>query len=333
MTQGPETLQELQLESRLGGEGFVDNSRSIPLIDLADCSDLTSLDDSLWNAATQHGFFQLSNHGIDASVVASAFSQARQFFDLPFSVKSQYPLKATSNTGWEYSEQVRPSTGRADRKESYQITASAMTGMWPTKTELPNFKTEMLAFEQACWRLGMRVLSSFARKLGFDSDFFTQAHNPHADDYKSTLRLLHYFGLGEGYDGEAGEWRAGAHTDFDCLTLLFQRDGQHGLQVCPGKEADTMVWTPVVAKEALITCNIGDMLMRWSDDQLRSTLHRVAMPLPAQSHLPRYSLAFFCQANSSQLIAGPGKKYQPITAGEYLDQRIAANFEDLQGKQ
>jgi isopenicillin N synthase-like dioxygenase len=29
-------------------------------------------------------------------------------------------------------------------------------------------------------------------------------------------------------------WRAGAHTDFDCLTLLHQKTGQGGLQVCPG---------------------------------------------------------------------------------------------------
>ena len=32
----------------------------------------------------------------------------------------------------------------------------------------------------------------------------------------------------------AGLWRAGGHTDFDCLTLLFQRAGQGGLEVCAG---------------------------------------------------------------------------------------------------
>jgi isopenicillin N synthase-like dioxygenase len=34
-------------------------------------------------------------------------------------------------------------------------------------------------------------------------------------------------------------WRAGAHTAFDCLILLFLQDGQGGLQVCPGKEVDS----------------------------------------------------------------------------------------------
>jgi isopenicillin N synthase-like dioxygenase len=32
---------------------------------------------------------------------------------------------------------------------------------------------------------------------------------------------------------------AGAHTDFDTLTLLFQRVGQGGLEVCPGREVST----------------------------------------------------------------------------------------------
>ena len=70
-------------------------------------------------------------------------------------------------------------------------------------------------------------------------------------------------------------WRAGAHTDFDCLTLLHQRIGQGGLQLCPGKELAELEWTDVAPLPGVITCNIGDMLMRWSDDQLQSTQHRV----------------------------------------------------------
>lgn len=76
----------------------------------------------------------------------------------------------------------------------------------------------------------------------------------------------------------------------------------------------------------VITCNIGDMLKRWSDDQLQSTLHRVRMPRPDEYLGPRYSLPFFCQANMNWVIQGPQKKYAPITANDYLQQRIAANF-------
>ncbi|MGO7353086.1 2OG-Fe(II) oxygenase family protein, partial [Rhizobium ruizarguesonis] len=49
-------------------------------------------------------------------------------------------------------------------------------------------------------------------------------------------------------------------------------------QVCPGKDAALKELTDVPPRKGYITCNIGDMLMRWSDDQLQSTLHRVRMP-------------------------------------------------------
>ena len=121
-------------------------------------------------------------------------------------------------------------------------------------------------------------------------------------------------------------WRAGAHTDFDCLTLLHQKVGQSGLQLCPGKESDDLEWTDVPPIAGVITCNIGDMLMRWSDDQLKSTLHRVRMPQPDEYQGSRYSMPFFCQANKDAIIQGPRKAYDPITAHDYLQQRIAANF-------
>ncbi len=41
---------------------------------------------------------------------------------------------------------------------------------------------------------------------------------------------------------------------------------------------------------------------------------------------PRYSLAYFAQANRSAVIEGPARKYPAIAAGDYLRQRVAANF-------
>ena len=147
-------------------------------------------------------------------------------------MKAQWPLRR--NAGWESKAQVRPSTRTADQKESYQITRPRMAGLWPSEQELPGFQQAALAFEAKCWQVGMQVLSCFADRLGFDSDFFARAHAPDSPHYQSTLRMLHYFAQ----DGThtPGTWRAGAHTDFDCLTLLFQRPGQGGLQVLPGKE-------------------------------------------------------------------------------------------------
>ncbi len=322
-------LEELRREQAMGGAGTEDAARTIPVIDLAaGVHSQQEIDDQLWRAAEECGFFQLVGHGFEPAELDAAFAAAQAFFELPAAVKEQYPLREASNAGWEYMAQVRPSTGTADHKESYQVTRPRMDGLWPTEGELPGFRAAMLGFEEKAWRLAMRVLSSFARKLGFDEDFFAAAHDPDSPEYQSTLRLLHYFGCEPAQDG--GQWRAGAHTDFDCLTLLFQRDGQGGLQVCPGKEAESGSWTPVPPDSSRITCNIGDMLMRWSDDQLRSTLHRVRMPLAGENSGDRYTLAYFAQANCDQLIRGPLEKYPPILARDYLKQRISANFAALQ---
>jgi isopenicillin N synthase-like dioxygenase len=184
----------------------------------------------------------------------------------------------------------------------------------------------MLAFERANWALGMKVLSCFADKLGFKADFFTECHDPLSGEYQSTLRLLHYLPMVDAKPADFTGWRAGAHTDFDCLTLLHQRSGQGGLQLCPGKEHAEFAWTDIEPLPGVVTCNIGDMLMRWSDDRLQSTLHRVRMPRADEYLGPRYSLPFFCQANKDAVIQGPGKSYAPITAHDYLQQRIAANY-------
>ena len=94
----------------------------------------------------------------------------------------------------------------------------------------------------------------------------------------------------------------------------------------PRQDMEAQEWTPVPPDGDVITCNIGDMLMRWSDDQLPSNFHRVKNPLPGEYMGPRYSIAFFAQANRDAVITSTSGKYPPITAGDYLKQRVAANF-------
>ncbi len=327
MTEQNYSLNELKLESTLGAEGKETDQRTLSIISLKNFDERkTEITDQLWHAAVEIGFFQLSDHGIEPGVLNEIFETASEFFSLDDSTKKKYPLKGGGlNAGWESKAQVRPSTGTADQKESFQVTRPHMDGVWPDEAELPDFRRKVLAYEKKCWELGMRVLSCFAIKLGFPETFFSEAHDPNGEGYQSTLRMLHYYPMAQA-DLDQGQWRAGAHTDFDCLTLLFQRTGQGGLQVCPGKEADSMAWTNVTPQDELVTCNIGDMLMRWSDDQLKSTLHRVKMPRPGDYLGSRYSLAFFCQANKPIIIQGPNKIYEPISAEDYLKQRIAANF-------
>ncbi len=325
--QPSDELRELALEATIGGLGSDADDREIPVVSLRDpIARRADIGDQLWAAASEVGFFQLADHGIEGEVIDRTFRAAEQFFALPEAAKARLPWKRELNAGWESRAQVRPSTKVADQKESFQMTRPNMEGLWPSEEEVPGFAADLLALEMASWSVAMTVLSCFADRLGFDDDFFEKAHDPDGEGYQSTVRLLHYFPM-TGDDVTAGQWRAGAHTDYDCLTLLFQRDGQDGLQVCPGRDADSGRWTSVAPDEALITCNIGDMLMRWSDDQLRSTLHRVRGPQPGEAAGSRYSVAFFAQANKPAVIESPSGRFAPLTAEDYLQRRINANFD------
>ena len=330
---------ELAKERTFGGEG-VAVDRDIRIIDLSDpAMTQADIDDAIWSAAAETGFFQVTGHGIAQADIDDAFAVAERFFDLPTEVKERRSMPPRTNSGWEFKSQKRPSTGTYDHKETFQVTISRMDrlDLWPTEDEIVGFRHTLESFESANHALAMRILSSFARKLGFATDFFTERHDRTSAEYQSTLRILHYLPLAAG-DIRPGEWRAGAHTDFDCLTLLHQREGQRGLQVCPGADAASrdsdapLGWTDVEPVAGTVTCNIGDMLMRWSDDQLPSTLHRVRMPRPDEidgTRLgPRYSIAYFAQADRDALIESPSGTHAPITAADYLEQRIAANFTD-----
>ncbi len=318
-------MGELVKERSMGALGVETTDREIRRVDLSNFELRRSeITEQLWDAAVEVGFFQIVHHGIDLGTVSDAFGWSERFFALPDHVKAAGALRTGVNAGWESRSQSRPSVRTPDQKESYQITLPSMDGLWPDPAVLPGFREAMTAFETACHQVAMRVLSCFADKLGFERTFFDHAHDPSSASYQSTLRLLHYYAVDPA--GPPGLWRAGAHTDFDCLTLLFQRNGQDGLQVCPGREADGQVWTPIEASDDAITCNIGDMLMRWSDDQLPSNFHRVKSPGPGDPHGDRYSMAFFAQANRDVVIQGPAGLHPPISAADYLAQRVDANY-------
>lgn len=167
---------------------------------------------------------------------------------------------------------------------------------WPSDDALSaELKDKLSAFMEKTHKLSMDILSFFAVALGFPEDYFEQAHRVTESDAQNTLRLLHYHNI-EGAEFPPAYWRAGAHTDFDCLTLLFQRTGEPGLEVCPGREAHTSFaqgdgWTPVEPATGEIVCNIGDMLMSWSDDRFKSLFHRVRCPKIGEDQKARYSVA------------------------------------------
>lgn len=99
-----------------------------------------------------------------------------------------------------------------------------------------------------------------------------------ATDSLTQLRMIHYMVS----ENAAGTWRAGNHTDVGCLTLLFQRDGEDGLEICPGRESHN-------------DHAIGD----------------VFTPLPAKDtgkSPDRYSIAYFNTGRKGVVMQGPLKK-------------------------
>lgn len=216
-----------------------------------------------------------------------------------------------------------------------------MDGKWLPEDSLPGFQAKALEFMYAAQAVSEQLMLCFARGLGFPDDYFIKAHDISRPESQTVARLLHYFETpreasptGEVYH------RAGAHTDWDLLTLLFQKAGQSGLEICPGREVSTSfghgdTWTkvdPDTASNAII-CNIGDLLMSWSDDRFKSTFHRVKAPCEDGDYYgERYSIAFFNQPGRDVVIQGPKAKYPKVTGEEFTRTAMGRNFKALQEK-
>lgn len=319
------------LTSGLASAAVVDDG-AVPIIDMSVGTE-EELADKLWEAATQVGFFTLVGHGIDQSVIENAFETSFSFFNQSVEEKkNQSPMDMSINCGYEHFAQVRPSTGLADQKESINMTARAgcMDGRWPS----PDFKGKTEKLMNAAHALACRLLDLIEPKATpqVEAGTLAKSHTLWQEDGQCTVRFLHYPPLEADATAKLlkeGYWRAGAHTDWDNVTLLFQLPGNEGLECCanPRTEDDPkdMYWTAVNPVEGGIAVNIGDMLARWSDGKLYSNLHRVR--LPADASKSRYSIAFFAQSDKKTLIES--KDSNPITAGDYILSRIKSNFKKL----
>ncbi|OAQ99579.1 hypothetical protein LLEC1_02933 [Akanthomyces lecanii] len=228
------------------------SDRDIPSISLANydqrIDDITA---QLVDAAENVGFFSIVDHGIARSDVDKVFESSSSFFSLPDDVKSLVPFSPTENVGWEKNAQIRPSTGVCDRKESYQLQFnSGMDTRWLPETTVPGFRSTVTSFMRQAQAVSEKLMVCFARGLGFPDDFFVAAHDITKEDSQTVARLLHYFAAPEASNDGQVYHRAGAHTDWDFITLLFQKAGQSGLEICPGREATSTfgqgdVWTRV----------------------------------------------------------------------------------------
>ena len=115
--------------------------------------------------------------------------------------------------------------------------------------------------------------------------------------------------------------RLGAHTDYGIVTVLLA-DEVPGLEVWRSG-----TWHPVATPRGTLTCNIGDMLARWTNDRWTSTLHRVVPPPRTSSgSVRRRSVARFLDCEPDRTIAcipsccAPDRqpRYEPVAAGDWL---------------
>jgi isopenicillin N synthase-like dioxygenase len=283
------------------------------------------------------GFFYVTGHDFPAPLLGQVFDAARTFFALSVSDKQRLSIKhSPHNRGYvEMQGERLQQDAPPDRKEAFNIGLDLAAqhpdvlagkpfrgiNVWPS---ISGWREQMLAYYEACWSLGRRIHRGFALDLALPEDFFDDK----LDAPMATLRLLHYPARAD--NKVPDQPGAGEHTDYGNITILAT-DGVAGLEV----RARDGGWLDAPHIPGTLICNIGDCLMRWTNDVYVSTPHRVRVP-----DRERYSIAFFLDPNPDAVVATlPGfadargaSKYPAITGAEYLTARLNATYDHRQAK-
>jgi isopenicillin N synthase-like dioxygenase len=307
---------------------------SIPTIDLTGLGTSPESDRRIARdigaAARGIGFFCVTGHGVPDALASGMFGAMRAFFALPAAEKQTLSIRhSPHNRGYVgLSEEALDPTKGADFKEAFNIGLDlpadhpdVLAGkpfrgvnLWPRDNA---FRDTALAYFNSVWDLGVRLHRPIALDLGLPPEWFDAA----LDAPLATLRLLRYPPAVTG--GEQSG--AGEHTDYGNITLLMTDDAG-GLEV---KTRDGR-WLPVPQIAGAFIINIGDCLMRWTNDVYASTPHRVTHRSPRE----RLSLAFFLDPNPDAVIAAlptcissdNPARYPATTGAAYLKERLDATY-------
>ncbi|KAE9962293.1 hypothetical protein BLS_000565 [Venturia inaequalis] len=267
---------------------------AIPLIDFStflsgDSTSKKQTAQAILHAFQTSGFVYLSNHGIQNPTVETAFQKSASFFDRSQEQKdalSWYSPEANRGYTAHGREKVTQLVDKnavealraavPDLKESLEIgrdDEEGMPNMWPSGDEEADvFKEIMLAFFDECKDLHTSVMRALALGLGIEESWF----DGFTDRGDNTLRLLHYPSVSKDvFRKNEMQVRAGSHTDYGSITLLFQ-DSRGGLQV----ESPNGTFVDATPIPGTIVVNAGDLLARWSNETIKSTTHRVVEPPP-----------------------------------------------------
>lgn len=312
---------------------------AIPTIDLTALrggsdADKRNVARQIDDACRDTGFFFVTGHGVPNDLIAKTRQRAVDFFALPDAEKMKVqrpPAKISRGYNWVGDRAIAYSMGektppdiqeafafghdRADLASRVDPVSAQMyaPNIWP---EQPNdFKDVLVTYYGAMMGLASSVLRAMAVALGANENYFADKFDRQA----SVCRVIRYPAVKE--TPLPGQLRAGTHTDYGIMTFVRGDDTPGGLQVKHRNGG----WIDVHIPPNQFVCNIGDLMMRWSNDRWVSTLHRVGIPPPESAPQDRISLVFFTNPNPDAEIrclencVKPGEtpKYPPIQVSEH----------------
>ena len=290
----------------------------IPIIDFKS----SDVEKKMQEAYTTCGFAVFTN------VYDSWFSEfsdwkqlMEEFFRLPLETKNKYEYSGVKeNLGYNWLEEETLNPNRpADLKESYNWVEPArmQEQYWPK--EIPEFIPLAKKIERIARMLSYEFFYKFENIFKLPHGSLVEKHM----DGSSTMRIIHY----PVYDGDIKDQqiRGGEHTDYGSITLLWRFDDVGGLQI---EDRETGEWIEAPIVENSIVLNVGDMFARWSNDNLKSTNHRIVNTDLTRS---RYSMPYFVDPGRDVMIENftdEPDKHPPISAYEYLKWRLAQSYVD-----
>jgi isopenicillin N synthase-like dioxygenase len=310
---------------------------SVPVVDIAglrspEQTERERVASEIGRAAAEVGFLYISGAGVDEELFERMLAATKQFFALPLEEKMRYYIGLSRcHRGYVPAGEEGLATGMPEMKEAFDtaldlpaddpdhLAGNPMLGpnTWP---ELPGFAEAVTAYYEAVLDVGRRLLWAFAVALGENPDTFAK----HATKTPSQLRLIHYPHDPDAVDGEG----IGAHTDYECFTLL--KPTAPGLEVMNGAGE----WIDVPPVPGTFVVNIGDMLELWTNGTYIATSHRVRKVAEERYSFPLFfNVDYHTEVKPLPQFASRGGQTRPtLRAGEHLFAQTAQTFAYLRNR-
>ena len=306
---------------------------TIPTVDLSDFKSGDSIKkkkfaEQLGTAFETVGFVAVKNHGIPDELIEDLYKHVQQFFSLPLEHKKKYELpELAGQRGYtSFGKEHAKGSEAPDLKEFFQYgqivpKTHQLKPEYPDNVsvdEVPGFNETFFKAYRSFESSGKFLLQAIAIHLRLPENYFDNF----VDEGNSIVRAIHYPPI---TIEPKTAIRAEQHEDINLITLLVGASAG-GLEILTKKGE----WVGVTSLPEQIVVNVGDMLQRLTNNKLKSTTHRVVNPPRDLWHTSRFSIPFFLHPKSSMSLScleeciddGHPRIYEPITAGEYLDERL-----------